>query len=192
MNTKDTIIDEARKVFEKFGFNKTSMADIALAARKGRRTLYTYFTNKEEVFKAVIDTEVNNLAERLKEIVYSKMPVDQKLRLYLHTRMKMLRELTVYYSALREDFINNLGLIEGLRKEKDKIEVGIIKEMLDEGIRGRLFSIGDTLLISKSIVVAMKGFEMPIFMGDEDYDFDELINPMIELFFKGVMVKQDL
>jgi len=191
MNTKDTIIDEARKVFEKFGFNKTSMADIALAARKGRRTLYTYFTNKEEVFKAVIDTEVNNLAERLKEIVYSKVPVDQKLRLYLHTRMKMLRELTVYYSALREDFINNLGLIEGLRKEKDKIEVGIIKEMLDEGIRGRLFSIGDTLLISKSIVVAMKGFEMPIFMGDEDYDFDELINPMIELFFKGVMVKQD-
>ncbi|NLF43637.1 MAG: TetR/AcrR family transcriptional regulator [Bacteroidales bacterium] len=191
MNTKDTIIDEARKVFEKFGFNKTSMADIALAARKGRRTLYTYFTNKEEVFKAVIDTEVNNLAERLKEIVYSKMPVDQKLRLYLHTRMKMLRELTVYYSALREDFINNLGLIEGLRREKDKIEEGIIKEMLDEGIRDRLFSIGDTLLISKSIVVAMKGFEMPIFMGDEDYDFDELINPMIELFFKGVMVKQD-
>lgn len=190
MNTKDIIVEEARKVFEKFGFSKTSMADIALAARKGRRTLYTYFTSKEEVFRAVIETEVNNLVIKLGEIIHQDIPVEIKLRQYLQARMNALRELTVYYDALREDFVNNLGLIEDLRKEYDEMEVSMIQGLLDEGVSKQKFVIEDTHLVSRAIVVAVKGFELPIFFRKDNYDYNQLIAPMIDLFFRGVMVKQ--
>lgn len=190
MNTKEHILIEARKVFEKFGFNKTSMADIAQAARKGRRTIYTYFTSKEEVFRAVIEIEVNTLASKLQELIGGPVNAAEKLRKYLHIRMNAVKELTLYYDALRQDLMNSLGLIENLRKEYDLLEVNMIRQILDEGVRNQEFRIADTNLVAQSIVLASKGFELPIFMGQEGYDPDPMIDPLVDLLYHGIMNKE--
>ena len=44
--TRDMLIDVARQLFAKDGVENTTMNDIAKASNKGRRTLYTYFKNK--------------------------------------------------------------------------------------------------------------------------------------------------
>ncbi|MBO4736358.1 MAG: helix-turn-helix transcriptional regulator, partial [Paludibacteraceae bacterium] len=41
LETKDVLIDVARTLFATKGYANTSMNDIANAANKGRRTLYT-------------------------------------------------------------------------------------------------------------------------------------------------------
>lgn len=190
MTTKDSIIEEARKVFVRYGFNKTSMADIALASRKGRRTLYTYFTSKEEVFKAVIETEVQALTNKLLPIITSDQPADIKLRTYLKARMIALKDLTLYYSSLRDDFMNNLGLLENLRKDYDEMEIGLIQGMLDEGNTSGIFALENTRIVSHALLVAIKGFELPIFLGTENIDYEQFIDPMITLFFNGLIVKR--
>ena len=48
----DHILDAALPVFVRFGFRKTSMADIARAARISRASLYLTFNSKEELFRA--------------------------------------------------------------------------------------------------------------------------------------------
>jgi AcrR family transcriptional regulator len=189
MDTKNIIIKHAREVFERFGYNKTSMGDIAHAAKKGRRTIYSYFTNKEEVFRAVIELEVNELAAKLKEIINLDISTDLKLRKYMHTRMNGVRELTMYYDALRQDLINNLSLIERLRKEYDELEVNMIKSILDEGVECDQFAMDDTKLVANAIVLATKGFELPIFMGQNNYDHELLIDPLINLFYHGIVKK---
>ena len=187
MQTKETILQEARKVFEKFGFNKTSMADIALAARKGRRTIYAYFTSKEEVFRAVIEVEVRALASRLQEMLSGSIPAKEKLRNYMHIRMNAVKELTVYYDALRQDLMNNMGMIENLRREYDLLEVSMIKSILDEGVAQNEFEVENTRLVAQSIVLASKGFELPIFMNQEDYDPEPFIDPLISLLYNGIL-----
>ena len=190
MTTKDIIIEEARKVFVRYGFNKTSMADIALASRKGRRTLYTYFTSKEDVFKAVLEKEVKVLTDKLEPIITSNQSADIKLRTYLKVRMMALKDLTLYYSAMRHDFMNNLGLLENLRKDYDALEISLIQGMLEEGNAHGIFAIENTRFVSHAMLVAVKGFELPIFLGTEDPDYEELIDPMITLFFNGLIVKR--
>jgi len=187
MQTRDIILETARKVFERFGYSKTSMNDIARAARKGRRTLYMYFASKEEVFRAVIETEVSSLALELQELISRDIPADEKLRLYMHKRMNAVKELTLYYDAIRQDFQNNLGMIESLRKNYDEMEVGMIRAILDEGVGAGIFDIADTLMVARSIVLATKGFELPIYMGQAGYDHDVLIDPLIELFYRGIV-----
>ncbi|MDO8896260.1 MAG: TetR/AcrR family transcriptional regulator [Bacteroidales bacterium] len=186
MNTKDLILEEARKVFERFGFNKTSMADIATAARKGRRTLYTYFTSKEEIFRAVIDTEVSKLAEILQQIIAQPLLPEDKFRLYILTRMNAVKTLTPYYDALRQDFMNNLGMIEDLRQQYDELEASMIKTILDEGVEKNHFKIADTDVVARAIVFATKGFELPIYRGDTNYDHNKLIEPLISVLFHGI------
>lgn len=48
----DHILDAALPVFVRFGFRKTSMADIARAADISRASLYLTFNSKEDLFRA--------------------------------------------------------------------------------------------------------------------------------------------
>ncbi len=186
MTTKEHILKAAGKVFERFGFNKASMADIAQAARKSRRTIYMHFASKEDVFKEVIDKEVGALVIKLQAIANQPIPADEKLRVYMHTRMNAIKELSIYYDALRQDLRNNIGIVESLREEYDALEARLIRSILDEGNSKGIFAIGDTQLMAEALVMATKGFELPIFMGRSDFDHERLIDPVIDLLYTGI------
>ena len=65
--TRQKLVDVARQLFAKQGFDDTTMNDIAQASGKGRRTLYTYFKNKEEIYYAVIEAEMERLTDSMKD-----------------------------------------------------------------------------------------------------------------------------
>lgn len=52
--TRENLLIEARKVFEKKGYPATRISDIAEAAGVAHGTVYTYFEDKAAVFKAVV------------------------------------------------------------------------------------------------------------------------------------------
>ena len=54
--TKAKLVDVARQLFAKMGVENTTMNDIALTSKKGRRTLYTYFKSKEDIYMAVVES----------------------------------------------------------------------------------------------------------------------------------------
>ena len=60
--TRTKLVDVARQLFAKNGLENTTMNDIALASGKGRRTLYTYFKSKDEIYYAVIESELDRLS----------------------------------------------------------------------------------------------------------------------------------
>ena len=67
--TKAKLVDVARQLFAKMGVENTTMNDIALASKKGRRTLYTYFKSKEDIYLAVVESELDILSDmNLKEL----------------------------------------------------------------------------------------------------------------------------
>jgi AcrR family transcriptional regulator len=54
---RQQILDGARRVFMKMGFDAASMNDVTREAGVSKGTLYVYFANKEELFTAMIDIE---------------------------------------------------------------------------------------------------------------------------------------
>lgn len=77
--TRQKLLEVARELFAKQGIDATTMNDIAVASQKGRRTLYTYFRNKEEIFLAVIEYELEHLSEEMDKVVSMPIAPDQKL-----------------------------------------------------------------------------------------------------------------
>ena len=76
--TRQKLIDVARLLFAKQGFANTTMNDIAVASGKGRRTLYTYFNSKEEIFSTVIESELERLSDKLDEVASRNIsPLDK-------------------------------------------------------------------------------------------------------------------
>ena len=66
--TKAKLVDVARQLFAKMGVENTTMNDIALASKKGRRTLYTYFKSKDEIYLAVVESELDILSDMMKRV----------------------------------------------------------------------------------------------------------------------------
>jgi AcrR family transcriptional regulator len=54
---RQQILDGAKRVFMKMGFDAASMNDVTREAGVSKGTLYVYFTNKEELFSAMIEAE---------------------------------------------------------------------------------------------------------------------------------------
>lgn len=67
--TREKLIEVARQLFAYKGVENTTMNDIATASDKGRRTIYTYFKNKREIYNAVIEQQSNQIIERLRSTV---------------------------------------------------------------------------------------------------------------------------
>ncbi|RLD55437.1 MAG: hypothetical protein DRI97_09505 [Bacteroidetes bacterium] len=63
--TREKIVSVADRLFRRFGFQKTSMDEIARIARKAKGSLYYHFSGKEELFREVVQNEVNGMKSKL-------------------------------------------------------------------------------------------------------------------------------
>jgi AcrR family transcriptional regulator len=163
--TKDTLIEVARRLFAKMGIENTTMNDIAVTSNKGRRTLYTYFNNKEEVYKAVVEVELNQLYKSLEAVVDKETPADKKLLEFIYTRFEALKELVVRNGTLRASFFRDIWRLETVRKHLDIREINYIQSILTEGVDDNIFEVEDTEAMASLLHYAFKGLEIPYIQG---------------------------
>ena len=164
--TKEMLVDVARKLFAAKGFGDTTMNDIALASQKGRRTLYTYFKNKEEVYFAVIESELFQLANRLKLVAQKETNPEDRLIEYIYTRMDAIKEIVLRNGNLKADFFNDPVQVERARRRLDFREKAILKGILTEGMEQKMFNVEDPAFASSMIHYALKGLEVPYIRGE--------------------------
>lgn len=63
----EKIVVEAKQVFLRYGFRRTTMADLARAAQMSRPALYLVFPSKEDVFVAVVAWCIAEAREEIRE-----------------------------------------------------------------------------------------------------------------------------
>ena len=68
--TRNKIVNVADRLFGRFGFQKTSMDEIAKIARKAKGSLYYHFSSKEDLFREVVQKEVDEIKSRLSIVVH--------------------------------------------------------------------------------------------------------------------------
>ncbi len=68
------VLNGAREVFLRDGFEGASVDDIARAAGVSKATLYSYFPDKRLLFMEVAQTECNSMADRALELIDDTKP----------------------------------------------------------------------------------------------------------------------
>lgn len=186
--TKRELIDVARQLFAKKGVENTTMNDIAEASHRGRRTLYTYFNSKKDIYKAVIESELNVLYNKLEEVVKRDMPADDKLILLAFTRLEAIKEVVTRNGTLRGVFFRDIWQVENVRKGFDKKEINYLESILQDGLDKGVFWIGNVRKTAEIVHYAFKGLEVPVIRGvmNLDYNRKEDRDIISNLIFKGL------
>jgi AcrR family transcriptional regulator len=172
-------------IFSKFGFQKTTVDEIAKAAHKAKGSVYYYFRNKEELFQSVVEKEFSTLQRELIRAVEEGETGKMKLTNYITTRMKVLGELSNMYEALKNEYLNYLGFVERIREKYDNEEVTLVKSILVQGMKNGEFEQSDEVQTAFVIVRALKGFEVPI-MVSKHLEIEEKLEFMINILLRGI------
>lgn len=189
--TRQKLIDIARQLFAKNGVANTTMNDIAVASGKGRRTLYTYFNSKEEVYSAVIESELERLSDKLDEVAAMKMrPLDKVIELiYIH--LIMIRETVVRNGNLRAEFFRNIWMVEKVRKKFDDYEIDLFRKVYQEGKADGEFDIDDVNLVADITHYCIKGLEVPFIYGRIGHGLtEEASKPLVAKVVYGALGKK--
>ena len=188
-DTRDKILSVANKLFSRFGFHKTSMDEIAKIARKAKGSLYYHFASKEELFTAVVSTEIENLKIQLSVIINDKtLRADEKIKRYLVKRMEILNTAANYHETLKADFFEHFSFIDNLRNELDIWEKKQIQNIIYQGVDEGIFEPrnGDIDILLDVFIMVLKGLEIPFFLQNKYNDLHPYFDDLLKILIKKI------
>ena len=186
--TRQLLVDVARRQFAMSGMENTTMNQIAQASGKGRRTLYTYFNSKEEIYAAVIESELERLSDKLDEVVAMKMSPQEKIIELIYTHLRSIRESVVRNGNLRAEFFRNIWMVEKCRKKFDADEIEIFRKVYAEGKAQGDFDIDNVDMVADITHYCIKGLEVPYIYGRIGRGMtDDTSRPVVAKFVYGAL-----
>ena len=189
LEVQERILDAARQRFQQFGYNKTTMAEIAEDCKMSAANLYRYFENKQaigaqlathclnesiEKFRQVLANNNSSASERLTAFVWSVLQ-DTYDR---WSKMPRINELVQMILTERQDVIQRFA--DGKRDL-------LVKLLVDANQSGE-FDVADPSVTAEAILTAIKMFSVPIFMGMYPIEtFERNANDVTQLMLRGLL-----
>ena len=137
------ILQAARKVFAKKGFDVATVDDIAASAGVAKGTLYLYFRSKREIYLEALKHDILALHEETDRQMAAGHTAAEKIRAFINTRVKYLEEnrdfFKIYYSEFANFFVPLAPAPKGFRelylRQARKLEEVLATAVQDGAIR---------------------------------------------------------
>lgn len=163
IKTREKLIDVARQLFAHKGIENTTMSDIANASDKGRRTIYTYFKNKREIYNAVIEKESEQLVARLRSVTTADMSPVEKLCRFIDLRIDVVVDAVTHHhdnTVLRSLLMRDVKRMERIRQLAIEKELDMLKAIIREGLKTGDFDPEKVDGVYASMIMLFQGIEL--------------------------------
>ena len=99
---KEQIIESARELFTRYGYKKVSMNEIAEEAGVTKKTVYSYFKDKDELLRYFLLEEKEKLSNIIEEIEAKKLPFFETVHETIYEMLKYKKQAKFLVSISRE------------------------------------------------------------------------------------------
>lgn len=173
LKTRAQLVDVARQLFAKKGVEDTTMNDIAVASKKGRRTLYTYFKSKEQIYQAVVESELEMLSDHMEITAAKNLSPDAKIMELIINHLDSIKMVVYRNGTLKANFFRDIWRVETKRKYFDAKEIELFRKVLQEGKDEEIFQIDDVEITADILHYCIKGIEVPYIRGQIGENLDD-------------------
>jgi len=121
---RNTILESAIEIFGERGFTDSTIKDIADRAALAPGTVYTYFKNKEELFRSAVDEGWNRFITGMQRLRDDNLPFEKKLVWLIDVGFDVIRRLHpllrgMYSDAARRSLVRSrldslIGVMEDI------------------------------------------------------------------------------
>ena len=166
LKTRDKLIEIARQLFAHKGIENTTMNDIASASDKGRRTIYTYFRSKRDIYNAVVKTESDKIIDKLSAIVAQPVDPQQKLMDFIFARFEAIKESVSRNGTLKAGFFRDVRKVDRARRSNTTSEANMLKQILLEGVNQGVFHIRHVEQTAMVMLLSLQGLDVPYILDN--------------------------
>jgi AcrR family transcriptional regulator len=193
------ILNAAQKHFGIYGLEKSTMREIASDLNISKGALYYYFSDKEQLYKAVVEKEHEEFIQLLTEKLTQMSDPKEMLLEYIEIRMKHFRTMLNLSRFRLEDFCNLKPIIGDIWVQFQDKEVEIIEQILNIGIDKKLFFIEQPHEVAQLFMELLKGLRKNELHNKELFYLDQkeyevLISKtyaFVNIFIKGLRFKEN-
>lgn len=165
--TREIILKAAMARFGHYGFNKTTMAEIAKDCDMSAANIYRHFDGKNDIIAVLATDLLRHQESRLRNIVTCKSSSSpEKLRNFFIESLVITKQYATEQPKMKEmvDFICQERFDLVRIHKKNKLE--FVNIILQEGVASGEFIIADTAILrtAEGIIDATVMFHTPLFI----------------------------
>lgn len=185
---REPIIDAAFARFQQYGYNKTTMAEIADDVGMSAANLYRYFDHKQDIAAACASRCMSERLHKLRRIVRDvQLNAAAKLEAYALVMVDHTHEIAAPDTRIGE-------LIATITRERpvmvhDRIRAhtGLLAEILGAGNESHEFDVADVIQTAKDLYTTLVVFDVPLFVGlFPRHEFEERAKGAVKLLLTGL------
>lgn len=177
-----TILEAARKVFARKGFELATVDDVAEAAGVAKGTLYLYFRSKREIYLEALRRDVLALNRETASLVAASPTVEAKLRAFIGARVRYCEENRDFFKIYYSEFGNTFNPTPAPKEFRDMYaeQAGMLQAVLEQAATPRA---GCTALM---IYDMTRGLIAQRMLGLSKAGVDEDVEFLFGLVWKGI------
>jgi len=188
------ILDAAMELFADKGFHNVSMHEIAEKAEFGIGTLYSFFENKEALYKALMMEYAEKFHSNLRHALSKGKSEFEKIVNFLHVKGKIfMKGVKIVRLYLAETRGTSFSFKEGLDLEIRKLHEDIIKRLtktFKSGIEKGVFMKINPYYLAISLESISNAFLLCWLDDANKHDYFKNIPVMISIFFERVKLER--
>ena len=143
LRQRQEVLDVALRLFSEKGYHSVSMHEIAKEAEFAIGTLYKFFRNKEDLYKALIMQLSDRFHGALTEVIEGDAQEIEKLREYLRVKAELFRNnvaaIRLYFAETRGASFNAMAGVEREIRERRGNMLLSLASIFEQGMNRKRF-----------------------------------------------------
>ena len=189
------ILQAALDLFAERGYHNVSMHDIAERAEFGVGTLYNFFENKEDLYKALVMEHAERFHVTVREAIEEGRDEYEKVLNFIHAKgqvfMASTKAVRLYFAETRGASFNIKAGLETKIREMYEQFLQKLAAVFASGIDKGIFRKEDPYYLAVALDSVTNAFLFCSLEDPQHHDYEKNIPVMTSIFFEPVKLREE-
>ena len=192
LRQRQEMLAAALELFSEKGYHNVSMHKIAKRSEFAIGTLYKFFKNKEDLYKALVLENSEKFHDALKKAIEEPDDEIEKLRNYVRIKGQFFREnvsmVRLYFAETRGASFNIMAGLDREILERYGHFLQTLASVFKSGMKRKRFTkIADPYLLAVAIESLTNGFLFLWLEAPDRHPYPENPDTILDILFKGLI-----
>ena len=188
------ILEVALDLFSSKGYHNVSMHEIAKTAEFAVGTLYKFFKNKEDVYKALIFEIADQFHSAIDKVFHETKDEYSKIMEYMRVKGKVFmsnaKAIRLYFAETSGVKFNLKATLSTELQERYETFLNQLSEIFANGIEKGIFRAANPYYLALSLEGIVNNFLFCWLEDPEKHPFMKNIAEIEKIFFRSVLVEK--
>ncbi|MBU2498054.1 MAG: TetR/AcrR family transcriptional regulator [Proteobacteria bacterium] len=192
LRQRKEMLAAALGLFSEKGYHNVSMQEIAQKAEFAIGTLYKFFKNKEDLYKALMLEQADRFHDKLTKAIKEPDDEIEKLRNYARAKGELFRAnvsmIRLYFAETRGASFNVMAGLDSEIRERYSRFLQTLASVFERGIRRKRFKkIADPYYLAIALDSLTNAFLFLWVEAPERHPYPEDPETILDILFKGLV-----